>query len=283
MRDLLGHLDGFLAKDGVAVLITIASVQGSSPREPGAQMAVRADGRFAGTIGGGVLEWQALGEAQKMLGHASARVLEKTFLLGPDLGQCCGGRVLLRFERLAASDRARLSSLVQRSDRMPVLIFGAGHVGRALVLALAPLPFDVRWVDPRRSEFPSAFPDNVTPIASPDPLDEILRAAPGTAVLIFTHSHALDLALCHAALRRDDLASIGVIGSETKRTRFVSQLLKGGLPAERIGRLTCPIGLPDLGSKEPAVIAAGIVVQLLREKAQRSASDQSSRGERNAG
>jgi xanthine dehydrogenase accessory factor len=150
-------------------------------------------------------------------------------------------------------------------------------------LALAPLPFDLRWVDPRRSEFPAVFPDNVTPVASPDPLGEIRRAAPGTAVLIMTHSHALDLALCDAALRRNDLASIGVIGSKTKRARFVSQLRKGGLSAEQVARLACPIGLPDLGSKEPAVIAAGIVVQLLRERAQRSASDHTSRGERNAG
>ncbi|MBN8534064.1 MAG: xanthine dehydrogenase accessory protein XdhC [Rhizobiales bacterium] len=283
MRDLLGHLESFLAKDGVAVLITIVSVQGSSPREAGAQMVVRADGRFAGTIGGGALEWQALGEAQKFLHREDAAFLEKTIVLGPDLGQCCGGRVQLRYERLLASDRRRLPSLVQQSNRMPVLMFGAGHVGRALVLTLAPLPFDVRWVDPRRSEFPSVFPDNVTPVSPSDPLEEVNRAAPETAVLIFTHSHALDLALCGAALKRDDLASVGVIGSKTKRARFVSQLQKGGLSADQITRLTCPIGLPDLGSKEPAAIAAGIAVQLLRERAQRSASSLFDKGERNAG
>jgi xanthine dehydrogenase accessory factor len=98
-----------------------------------------------------------------------------------------------------------------------------------------------------------------------------------------THSHALDLALCDAALRRDDLPSIGVIGSKTKRARFVSQLHKGGLSVEQVARLACPIGLPGLGSKEPAVIAAGIVVQLLRERAQRLASNQTARGKRNAG
>jgi xanthine dehydrogenase accessory factor len=283
MRDLVAHLDDFLARDGVAVLITIASAQGSSPREPGAQMAVRADGRFAGTIGGGVLEWKALGEAQRLLRSAGAPKFDKTFLLGPDLGQCCGGRVTLHFERLNRSDRAHLTALIAGSDRMPVLLFGAGHVGRALVLALAPLPFDVCWVDPRRGEFPLAFPDNVTPVASPDPLAEIRRAAPRTAVLIMTHSHALDLALCDAALRRDDLPSIGVIGSKTKRARFVSQLHKGGLSGEQVARLACPIGLPGLGSKEPAVIAAGIVVQLLRERAQRLASNQTARGKRNAG
>lgn len=282
MKDVLEHLQGFLDSDGVAVLVTIVGVQGSSPREAGTCMAVRADGRFAGTIGGGALEWQALGEAQKLLHHGGAAVVEKTVLLGPDLGQCCGGRVTLRLERLDRSDRAHLPARLRANDRMPVLMFGAGHVGRALVLALAPLPFDVRWVDPRRSEFPAAFPDNVTPVASLEPTAEIMSAAPGTAVLIFTHSHALDLALCDAALRRDDLGSIGVIGSQTKHARFMSQLRNGGLAAEQIARLLCPIGLPDLGSKEPAAIAAGIAVQLLREKAGRAASTQSGRDERNA-
>jgi xanthine dehydrogenase accessory factor len=283
MRDILAYIDGFLASDGVAVLITIVSVQGSSPREAGACMALRADGRFIGTIGGGALEWQALGEAQKMLGSGSTITLEKTFLLGPDLGQCCGGRVHVRFERLDSSDRARLSSLVPVSARMPVLLFGAGHVGRALVLALAPLPFDLRWVDPRRGEFPTVFPDNVTPVAAAEPTEEVKLAAPGTAVLIMTHSHALDLALCDAALRRSDLLFVGVIGSQTKRARFLRQLEKAGLGHGQIARLICPIGLPDLGSKEPAAIAAGIAVQLLREKAARETVNALRTDERHVG
>lgn len=276
------HLDSILADDGAAVLITIASVQGSSPRETGAWMAVRADGRFTGTIGGGALEWKALGEAQRLLRSEGPATLEKTFLLGPDLGQCCGGRVTLRFDRLNGGDRARLAALIMSHDRMPVLLFGAGHVGRALVLALAPLPFDLHWVDPRRSEFPAVFPDNVTPVASAEPTENVKLAAPGTAVLIMTHSHALDLALCDTALRRDDLPFVGVIGSQTKRARFLSQLGKAGLGTEQITRLTCPVGLPDLGSKEPAAIAAGIAVQLLREKARRGISAQSRKDERHA-
>ncbi|MGL5448579.1 MAG: xanthine dehydrogenase accessory protein XdhC [Rhabdaerophilum sp.] len=273
MIDTFAHLDRFLSEDGHAVLITIVAVQGSSPREVGTMMAMRADGRFTGTIGGGALEWQALGEAQKLMRDDRAAKLEKTILLGPDLGQCCGGRVTLRFERLNAADRSRLEIMKVVENRLPILLFGAGHVGRALVLALAPLPFDVRWLDPRRSEFPEAFPDNVTPVALENPMAEIAQALPGSAVLILTHSHALDLAIADAALRRDDLAFVGVIGSQTKRARFVSQLKQAGLGKERIDRFTCPIGLPDLGSKAPGVIAAGVAVQMLHVKAHRDAQD----------
>lgn len=269
MSDILTHLDAFLAADRRAILITIVAVQGSSPREASTHMAVRADGRFSGTIGGGALEWQALSEAQKLMQDDHPASIERTILLGPDLGQCCGGRVTLRFERLNAADRARLPALLARVEPMPVLLFGAGHVGRALVLALAPLPFNVRWIDPRRGEFPAAFPDNVTPVAPDDPVAETAKALPGSAVLILTHSHALDLAIADAALRRDDLAFVGLIGSQTKRARFVSQLKQAGLAPGQITRLTCPIGLPGLGSKAPAIIAAGVAVQLLQVKAQR--------------
>jgi xanthine dehydrogenase accessory factor len=269
MSDLAAQIDAILAAEGRAVLITITGVRGSSPREVGAAMAVRGDGRFCGTIGGGALEWQALAEAQKLFRDGAPGTIEQSFTLGPDLGQCCGGRVSLRFQRLGTTDRPRLEDLVWSEAPMPLWLFGAGHIGRALVLALAPLPFDVRWIDPRRSEFPAAFPRNVTPVATDDPVGEIANAPAGAAILIFTHSHALDLAIADAALRRDDLAFTGVIGSATKRARFVSQLRQAGLPPTRINRLICPIGLPGLGSKAPAIIAAGIAVQMLRLRAER--------------
>jgi xanthine dehydrogenase accessory factor len=272
MSDVHQHLDAWLAEDGCALLVTIGAVAGSSPREAGTQLAVRADGRFTGTIGGGALEWQALGEAQKLLRPDAPALVEKTVILGPDLGQCCGGRVTLRFERLTQADRARLPTLFAPERRMPVLLFGAGHVGRALVLALAPLPFDLHWIDPRRNEFPAVFPSNVTPVSPDDPVFEIAHAPHDAAILVLTHSHALDLALCDAAMRRPDFPLIGVIGSQTKRARFVSQLRQMGHDDKTLARLTCPIGLPELGSKAPAVIAAGVAVQLLQLKA-RQASD----------
>ncbi len=253
------------------VRVTISEARGSSPREVGAAMLVDADGRFTGTIGGGVLEWQALAEAQRLL-QSGRDFHEKSFALGPDLGQCCGGRVTLSFERVTAEAR------LEKAVATPVLLFGAGHVGRALVLALAPLPFNVRWIDPRKEAFPLAFPPNATPVAPADPVTEIAGAPAGSLVLILTHSHALDLALCDAALRRDDLPFVGVIGSLTKRARFLSQLRGMGHAEDGLKRLTCPIGFKDLGSKEPAVIAAGVAVQLLQEQAKQAATTTASRG-----
>lgn len=251
--------------------ITIAEAHGSTPREAGAAMLVDAKGRFTGTIGGGALEWQALAEAQRLLQSGEIR-REMRFALGPDLGQCCGGRVTLSFERVEGEVAAA------KAVTTPVLLFGAGHVGRALVLALAPLPFDVRWIDPRPNTFPQAFPPNATPVAPADPVTEIASAGAGSLVLILTHSHALDLALCDAALRRDDLPFVGVIGSATKRARFLSQLRAMGHAEDALTRLTCPIGFKDLGSKEPAFIAAGVAVQLLQERAKAAASRDVSRG-----
>jgi len=251
--------------------ITIAEAHGSTPREAGAAMLVDAKGRFTGTIGGGALEWQALAEAQRLLQSGEIR-REMRFALGPDLGQCCGGRVTLSFEHVEGEVAAA------KAVTTPVLLFGAGHVGRALVLALAPLPFDVRWIDPRPNTFPQAFPPNATPVAPADPVTEIASAGAGSLVLILTHSHALDLALCDAALRRDDLPFVGVIGSATKRARFLSQLRAMGHAEDALTRLTCPIGFKDLGSKEPAFIAAGVAVQLLQERAKAAASRDVSRG-----
>lgn len=253
------------------IRITIAEARGSTPREAGAAMLVDEAGRFTGTIGGGTLEWQALAEAQRLLRSGAAQ-REMSFALGPDLGQCCGGRVMLRFERVADE------TTIAKPEATPLLLFGAGHVGRAIALALAPLPFAVRWIDPRPNAFPAAFPPNVTPVAPADPVPDIAGAEAGSLVLILTHSHALDLALCDAALRRVELPFVGVIGSETKRARFLSQLRGMGHADDTLARLTCPIGIRDLGSKEPAVIAAGVAVQLLQEKAKATESHHIARG-----
>jgi xanthine dehydrogenase accessory factor len=254
----------FVERDGRAVLVTVEGAEGSTPREAGARMAVRADGAFSGTIGGGALEWLALAEAQRMMaGGPSLRAFDKA--LGPELGQCCGGRVRLRLERFTAADRARLELLAASEAEVasPVQLFGAGHVGRAVVLALAPLPFAVDWIDARAEAFPAHVPANVSCQALDDPAAAVAAAPPGAQVLVMTHSHALDLAIVAAALRRDDL-DVGLIGSATKRARFAKRLAEAGLDA---ARLVCPIGLPELG-KEPAAIAAGVAVELLRWRAE---------------
>jgi xanthine dehydrogenase accessory factor len=150
--------------------------------------------------------------------------------------------------------------------RTPVLLFGAGHVGRALVLALAPLPFAVRWTDSRAGAFPPHSPANATPIRAADPQTEIAAAEPGAFVLVMTHEHALDLAVTAAALARADLPFVGLIGSATKRARFERRLRDLGVPAPRVVELVCPIGLPGIAGKEPAMIAASVAAQLCLER-----------------
>jgi xanthine dehydrogenase accessory factor len=151
------------------------------------------------------------------------------------------------------------------SDHSPVLLFGAGHVGRALVLALAPLPFAVRWIDARADAFPAHVPANATPVRTADLEGEVARASADALVLVMTHDHGLDLAITAAALQRD-FPFVGLIGSATKRARFERRFREIGIPDERIRSLVCPIGLPGIASKEPAAIAASVAAQLLAER-----------------
>ena len=150
-----------------------------------------------------------------------------------------------------------------------MLLFGAGHVGRAVVLALAPLPFAVRWIDSRPDQFPQYVPQNVVTVCT-DAADRELAEAPGDAmVIVMTHSHPLDFEITVAALRRKTFDFVGLIGSETKRARFVNFARQMGLDESGLDRLVCPIGVPQIKGKEPAVIAAALAAQLLivRERA----------------
>jgi len=147
--------------------------------------------------------------------------------------------------------------------RKTVLLFGAGHVGRAVVLALSQLPFSVRWIDSRADQFPDYVPANVITVRTDEPEREIDAAPLGAFALIMTHSHPLDYSIAAAALRRPDFGFVGLIGSATKRARFASQAKQLGLSEQEIARLVCPIGLPDIKDKEPSIIATGVAAQLL--------------------
>lgn len=162
----------------------------------------------------------------------------------------------------------------------PLVLFGAGHVGRALVLALAPLPFRVRWVDGRADAFPAHIPANASAVHTDEPSLEIAQAPPGAFALVMTHSHPLDLALTAAALGREDLPFVGLIGSATKRARFEKRFREIGLPEARIAALACPIGIAGVAAKDPATIAAATAAQLLqaRERALTSALPAASAG-----
>jgi xanthine dehydrogenase accessory factor len=164
-------------------------------------------------------------------------------------------------------------------ERRPLVLFGAGHVGRALVMALAPLPFRVTWVDPRPDVFPDHVPANVTAVQADEPAKVLAEAHDGTFVLAMTHSHPLDLAVAAAALADSRFPYVGVIGSKTKRARFVSQLRDAGLPPARVVDLVCPIGAGAVHSKLPAVIAAMTAIELLErdESLKFPAADRSER------
>jgi xanthine dehydrogenase accessory factor len=251
-------------RQGPCVMVSIMSTQGSVPRGTDAWMIVTTSG-FHGSIGGGTLEWRAMAEAQSML-QQKAVERQLDYVLGPDLGQCCGGRVKVCFRLYTENDLALIKQNAERApdNKRAVFIFGAGHVGRALVLALAPLPFDVQWVDQRPGAFPAVQPANVKLLQPEDPLSCIASAPRGSLAFVMSHSHTLDLALVDACLRQTHMAHVGLIGSATKRARFEKRLLDGGLEPSRVKSLICPIGVGGITSKHPAAIASSVAAQVLQ-------------------
>ncbi len=278
-----------------AIRILIARTAGSVPREAGTVMTVTATEQD-GTIGGGTLEFQAVAEARAML-VAGVALRQQTLPLGPALGQCCGGSVTLIWERVAgdvalpraiplespcpmpATVAQKLGQvrpgaapltldgwLIEAGSlpRRPVWIWGAGHVGRALVGVLAPLPdLSITWIDTSADRFPAQVPQGVTTLPATDPA-LLARHAPQDADhLILTYSHDIDLSLCHALLARG-FASCGLIGSATKWARFRGRLASLGHTHEQIARIACPIGDAALG-KHPQAIALGVATSLLRQ------------------
>jgi xanthine dehydrogenase accessory factor len=261
--------------DGGGVLVTVGETQGSVPRETGAWMAVFPDA-VVNTIGGGRLEKDAIERAHRWLAHddspqPSAMVPGNDpqihrYALGPSLGQCCGGVVFLSFERIGPADAAAMRRRLAE-QHTPVALFGGGHVGRALVEVLAPLPFAVRWIDSRDEIFPGGLPANVTCEHSDPVQASVADLAPHSRVLIMSFSHAEDLDIVAACLQRQrqrgDLDFIGLIGSRTKWATFRHRLQARGFSDEELAQVTCPIGLPGIQGKEPGVIAVSVAAQLL--------------------
>ena len=252
-----------LSQGEAIILVTITSVEGSSPREVGATMLVTPRG-FSGTIGGGTMEWQAMAKAQAMLNHEND-FEQLRFNLGPDLGQCCGGRVALSLQRFTPNIAQNfiLCRDQNQSQQRQLFLFGAGHVGRALVLILAQSPFEVIWCDQRPNAFPAAMPSNVTLRADASPESILAEARSGAMVMIMSHSHALDLVLVDAALRHPNIVETGLIGSATKRARFESRLRAANVAEHRIAQLHCPIGIGAIRSKLPHAIAISTAAQLI--------------------
>jgi xanthine dehydrogenase accessory factor len=339
MNDWLPALQRIGERGLDAVLVTVLSGSGSTPRDAGAKMVVAIDG-IHGTIGGGELEFQAIDVARGMLRASGARQA-KRFPLGAALGQICGGAANLVFERVAAdaewvrvlsawdetgepcvmvtpggehdeghllvSGRATWGTLgdgerdaraldaarklllgdeiapralplgaaatamfeALRPVDFHVLVFGAGHVGRALARVLGVVPCRVTWIDGRAHEFPADVPANVRVAVTEAALAEAEKAPVGSYFLVMTHSHALDFELVEAILRRGDFAYCGMIGSATKRRTFENGLAKRGVSPATLARFTCPIGIPGIKGKEPGAIAVAVAAELLelRERA----------------
>ncbi|QGZ62026.1 xanthine dehydrogenase accessory protein XdhC [Paraburkholderia acidisoli] len=338
MQAWLTDLQQLLAHGDAAVLVTVARVEGSAPREAGTKMIVTREAARH-TIGGGHLEWKAIEIARQVLRegmHTShARRLER-LALGPSLGQCCGGAVVLAFERLDVADLGWLATLARRlavgastvrsvsfrSSRngspasvenvaadpvllsepepgveapdcllwemggttggtllltetiapndFPVVLFGAGHVGAALVRVLGTLPCRVLWVDERDAAFPTpeAFAllnaPNVAMDANDAPDSAVDAAPPGTSFIVMTHDHARDLDLAERILRRGDFVFFGMIGSHSKRKQFEHRLAARGIDPMQIARMNCPLGVDGIVDKTPEVIAISAAAQLLQ-------------------
>ena len=255
---------------GDAVRVVVATVQGSGPREVGAWMAVFEDA-VVGTIGGGHLEFEAVAQARSLLAGATLD-LERRFALGPSLGQCCGGVVHLRFERLAAADipALREDTTAARAAQMPVALFGGGHVGSAIVRLLGRLPVRVLWVDSREGIFPGGLPVSVQCEHSDPVQTAVASLEPQSRVLIMSFSHAEDLDVLIACLQRRreraDLPFIGLIGSRSKWAAFRHRLEARGFSSAEIAQVTSPIGVPGVAGKEPEVIAVAVAAQLLQRR-----------------
>lgn len=249
-----------------AVLVTVATTQGSAPREAGAWMAVWPQGQV-GSIGGGHLEWQALAHARAVLAGDALDGETLRYALGPSLAQCCGGVVQLHYERVDAAQRDALRQRLAPAQP-PVALFGGGHVGRAIVKLLADLPFDVLWVDSRDEVFP---PDTLAHVRCEhsEPVQAaVAEVAPGSRVVIMSFSHAEDFDILAACLLRQrgqgDLPYVGLIGSKTKWASFRRRLRERGFSDAELAHVTCPIGVPGIAGKEPAVVAVATVAQLLQ-------------------
>jgi len=333
MQAWLSDLQQLLAHGDAAVLVTVARVEGSAPREAGTKMIVTREAARH-TIGGGHLEWKAIEIARQVLRDGMrtphARRLER-LALGPSLGQCCGGAVVLAFERLDVADLGWLATLARRlaagastvrsvsfrSSRngspegegtaadpamlsepepgveapdcllwetggallltetiapndFPVVLFGAGHVGAALVRVLGTLPCRVLWVDERDAAFPTpeAFAllnaPNVAIDANDAPDEAVDTAPPGTSFIVMTHDHSRDLDLAERILRRGDFLFFGMIGSHTKRKQFEHRLAARGIDPLQIARMNCPLGVDGIVDKSPEVIAVSAAAQLLQ-------------------
>ena len=257
----------WLDEERPAEVVVVIEAHGSVPRGIGTRMVVSAT-EAVGTIGGGNLEHKAIIEASALLQSGSgARSVE--YALGPSLGQCCGGTVTLGFTRL---DERALAAWPEPEPLFHLQMYGAGHVGQAIARLLMTINCRVDWIDEREEQFPNAlfegahWPAHIRTLCVDAVEDEVRHGSVNGCYLVLTHNHDLDLRITEAILQRGDFAYLGLIGSKTKRARFIRRFEDRGIPRERIARMTCPIGVAGISGKEPEMIAIATVAQLLQQR-----------------
>ncbi|OWV97400.1 xanthine dehydrogenase accessory protein XdhC [Rhizobium sp. R72] len=248
-------LRDFLRDERDCILVEVTGAVGSTPRDTDAWMLVSKNRSFS-TIGGGQLEYMAIDQARRALRH-SQPIATMSIPLGPDIGQCCGGRVGLSFSAVTRelADELILLTDAEIARRPHVYIFGAGHVGDALAASLSLAPLRTVLIDTREDELAASKASGIETCLTAMP-EAIVRHAPaGSAFVILTHDHALDFLIAAEALRRDDAAYVGMIGSKTKRATFKKWLLREVARPDLLDRLVCPIGGTAIKDKRPTVIA----------------------------
>ncbi len=256
-------LSDFLAVNTSVIRVALTRVRGSSPRNEGTEMFV-APNALWGTIGGGQLEYLAIQAARDMFDDGALN-RDLDVPLGPEIGQCCGGRVELKLSRMRTSDRRAAEDRERlRDSALPhVYVLGAGHVGRALANLFEHLPVHCVLVDTRPEEMARNTAKVETRVSALPEID-IWNAPPDSAFIVLTHDHALDFLLTSAALERGDAAYVGMIGSATKRAKFKNWTHKN-CDGQTIEHLNCPIGASGSRDKRPSVIAAFVVAEVMAD------------------
>ncbi len=240
----------FLKKNKIDfILITILEYHGSAPRKTGTKMIV-CDKEQYGSIGGGKLEWEASKLALKMLETKQNQKLQ-TYHLSASLGQCCGGTVSLLLEGFFF-------------QKIPVIIFGAGHLTQALIPILQTLAYQITVVDARENLL-EKLPSNVQTIAAENPQDEVVDFNANVCYLIMTHDHSLDFAIAEQVLDKKNFLYLGIVGSQKKSLRFKKKLSQKKYHQDLINKIFCPIGLHLGDTNHPTEIAISIAAQLLQE------------------
>ncbi|WP_229380904.1 xanthine dehydrogenase accessory protein XdhC [Shewanella psychropiezotolerans] len=243
-----------LSKQGsVYVLVTLVGVSGSTPRNSGTKMVISQADIFD-TIGGGHLEHKTIKHARTMLAVGKNCQHLEHFQLGSNLGQCCGGNASVLFECFAAVG-------------VNIMLFGAGHVGKALIPILAQLPCHVTWVDSREEQFPAnieMYP-NVTKVVTEEPEFEVGSMPEHSYFVVMTHNHQMDFEISQAILKRADFSYLGLIASDTKWRRFKQRYKHRDVDQNQVARMSCPIGLEQVGGKLPIEVAVSVSAEIINK------------------